>query len=237
MHSAPCFSSLLVAVLLRAMADAKQLFFGEIENRPPVFLTLDESERAYRAFPADELASLLPTSAGAPGATSDFWDDSLQASTAAAAPDKLSFQAKELIGDHREAAMVATSEVPPEPEYYEPWSSFPTNDRSILLRANNALARSGGGGATVLKFDVGKFKIKGTFPSRDGTTGKFTIFLYKRASGADDAYLFEVVRRSGDIILFNDLFQHLKAQLGADANGGVVADLPDTASLAAVLSV
>jgi predicted nucleic acid-binding Zn finger protein len=188
-------------------------FFGLHEDQAPVFLTLDEGERTYRAFATEpevyraasessEHDFLAP--AELRSGHKDIWvSDAEHDDNTRAAPHN-----KEL---SLSAAFVAPSgpDIPAEPDWIEPWSSFSTKDSGMLTKAYEVLTRGG----IQCTYNMKKYKVKGTFASLDGAKGKFSIFLYK---GASRDFVLEVVRRSGDILLFNSLFKQLKTALGVE---------------------
>jgi hypothetical protein len=204
--------------------DLKAPFFGLPEDSAPVFLTLDDSERAYRAFPTEETVYralqteddptfLAPATLRSAG-HKDLWmssadSDSLSSDALRTAPVKSLYEAAS-----------SGPDIPLEPEYVEPWSSFETEDSGTLKNVYEMLLSIG----IQCNYNVAKYKIKGTFPSLDGAQGKFSVFLYKRSA---KSFVLEVVRRSGDILLFNSLFKQLKTALGVDTSKEVLPSLDD----------
>ncbi len=103
------------------------------------------------------------------------------------------------------------------PEYVEPWSSFGTDDVSIMNSIFSNLQKH----KIECKFNEKKFYIKGKFESLDGNMGKFSIYLYRNVTG----FLVEVIRKSGDILLFHALYKQILIDLGLEQPEEIVSPL------------
>jgi len=217
--------------------DHKTLFDAQ-HDQQPVFLTLDEEAQNFRSFNAggeDGFSPAVFRSLGASeeglselsgpatlrsirGASDDLWTSDADASPSSS---------KDLSVPSGKGLMMAAyspvspkPDVPVEPEYVEPWSSFGTLNPAILSIIYELLLAAG----VECSYNQAKHKIKGKFQCPNDTTGKFSIFLYQAAGGK--RFTVECVRRSGDVLVFMAVFKQLQAAAGDGASG-----LPDFAAL------